>query len=102
MFYVITDKDRTEWVEAIKAVANNLSDQDQQPCFIQRIEPIEPLIVDQAQAQTSSAQNIEYNIENNEDVEMGSIADDTLFLKFSRQGTSTGKISGKKKVVSWN
>lgn len=36
-----------------------------------------------------------------EDVEMASIAEDEfLNEKFSRQGTSTGKISGRKKVVS--
>lgn len=36
-----------------------------------------------------------------EDVEMASIAEDELLNeKFSRQGTSTGKISGRKKVVS--
>jgi len=36
-----------------------------------------------------------------EDVEMASIAEDELLNeKFSLQGTSTGKISGRKKVVS--
>jgi hypothetical protein len=36
-----------------------------------------------------------------EDIEMGSIAEDELLNeKFSVQGTSTGKISGKMKVVS--
>lgn len=36
-----------------------------------------------------------------EDVEMASIAEDELLNeKFSVQGTSTGKISGRKKVVS--
>lgn len=36
-----------------------------------------------------------------EDIEMGSVAEDELLNeKFSRQGTSTGKISGRKKVVS--
>jgi hypothetical protein len=36
-----------------------------------------------------------------EDVEMASIAEDELLNeKFSLQGTSTGKISGRRKVVS--
>lgn len=70
MFYVSTEKERSEWVDAIKTVANSLNEQDQQRGQI-------------------------------EDIEMGSIAEDELLdEKFSLQGTSTGKISGKKKVVS--
>jgi RAC serine/threonine-protein kinase len=35
------------------------------------------------------------------DVEMASIAEDELLnVKFSQQGTSTGKVSGRKKIVS--
>ena len=37
----------------------------------------------------------------NEDIEMVPIAEDALLNeKFSLQGTSTGKVSGKRKVVS--
>lgn len=71
MFYVNTEKERSEWVDAIKNVANSLTEQDQHRGQI-------------------------------EDIEMGSIAEDELLdEKFSLQGTSTGKVSGKKKVVSF-
>lgn len=71
MFYVNTEKERSEWVDAIKNVANSLTEQDQHKGL------------------------------QNEDIEMGSIAEDELLdEKFSLQGTSTGKISGKRKVVS--
>lgn len=59
-------------MDAIKHVANSLTEQDQQRGQI-------------------------------EDIEMGSIAEDELLdEKFSLQGTSTGKSSGKKKVVSFH
>lgn len=58
---------------SIRSVANRLNEVDQQ---------------------SQSQQSIE-------DVEMASIAEDELLNeKFSVQGTSTGKISGRKKVVS--
>lgn len=59
---------------SIRSVANRLNEVDQQ-----------------SQSQQSG-----------EDVEMASIAEDELLNeKFSVQGTSTGKISGRKKVVSY-
>ena len=68
MFHVEEEQERQEWVEAIRSVANHLSEQE-----------------------IASSDT---------DVEMASIAEDELLNeKFSHQGTSIGKISGKKKVV---
>lgn len=76
MFHVEEEKERQEWVEAIRSVANRLTE---------------------AEAYQGGAGPGE----SNEDVEMASIAEDELLTeKFSVQGTSTGKISGRKKVVS--
>ncbi|XP_070493425.1 RAC serine/threonine-protein kinase-like [Chironomus tepperi] len=75
MFYVETDQERAQWVEAIRSVANRLSEIDQQ----------------KQQAQM------------NEDIEMVPIAEDALLNeKFSLQGTSTGKVSGRRKVTLEN
>lgn len=74
MFHVDSDQERQEWVDAIRTVSMNLS-----------------LTGNALQLQSLG----------NEDVEMASIAEDELLNeKFSLQGTSTGKISGRKKVVS--
>lgn len=75
MFHVEEEKERQEWVEAIRSVANRLTE---------------------AEAYQAGSQS-------NEDVEMASIAEDELLTeKFSVQGTSTGKISGRKKVTLEN
>ncbi|XP_065092664.1 RAC serine/threonine-protein kinase [Ochlerotatus camptorhynchus] len=74
MFHVEEERERQEWVEAIRSVANRLTEEE---------------------AYQGS--------QSNEDVEMASIAEDELLTeKFSVQGTSTGKISGKKKVTLEN
>lgn len=74
MFHVEEERERQEWVEAIRSVANRLTE---------------------AEAYQGSQSN------GDGDVEMASIAEDELLTeKFSVQGTSTGKISGRKKVVS--
>lgn len=74
MFHVEEERERQEWVEAIRSVANRLTE---------------------AEAYQGS--------QSNEDVEMASIAEDELLTeKFSVQGTSTGKISGRKKVTLEN
>lgn len=79
MFHVESEKERLEWVEAIRNVANKLTEADQSG---------------------RSAQTHMSEVDMN-DVEMASIAEDELLNeKFSVQGTSTGKISGRKKVVS--
>lgn len=76
MFHVEEEKERQEWVEAIRSVANRLTEAE-------------------AYHQAGS--------QSNEDVEMASIAEDELLTeKFSVQGTSTGKISGRKKVTLEN
>ncbi|KAG5681604.1 hypothetical protein PVAND_011020 [Polypedilum vanderplanki] len=76
MFYVETEHERTQWVEAIRSVANCLSEIDQQE------EPVAEL-------------------NDNDDVEMASIAEEEeLDEKLSHQGTSTG--SGKKKITLEN
>lgn len=78
MFHVESEKDRLEWVEAIRNVANKLTE----------------VGLSAAQSQLASEP----------DVEMASIAaeDEMLNEKFSLQGTSTGKISGRKKVTLEN
>lgn len=79
MFHVESEKERLEWVEAIRNVANKLTEADQS-------------------GQHAQSQMTELDMN---DVEMASIAEDALLNeKFSVQGTSTGKISGRKKVVS--
>ncbi|XP_063703591.1 RAC serine/threonine-protein kinase-like [Culicoides brevitarsis] len=77
MFHVESERERLEWVEAIRNVANRLTEVDQ----------------------TNQANSADMN-----DVEMASIAaeDELLNEKFSVQGTSTGKISGRKKVTLEN
>lgn len=82
MFHVESEKERLEWVEAIRNVANKLTETDQ-----------------------SNAQNAQSQMSNVDldDVEMASIAEDELLNeKFSVQGTSTGKYSGRKKVTLEN
>lgn len=82
MFHVESEKERLEWVEAIRNVANKLTEASQS---------------DQ-NAQHHQMTELDMN-----DVEMASIAEDELLNeKFSVQGTSTGKISGRKKVVCIN
>lgn len=72
MFSLDTERERQDWVEAIRNVANKLSE-----------------------AEMRAEQNI------GTDVEMGLIAEDELLnQKFSVQGTSNTKASGKRKVVS--
>lgn len=79
MFHVDSEKDRLEWVEAIRNVANKLTE-----------------------AGHSASSQMSQSSE--PDVEMGYIAaeDEMLNAKFSLQGTSTGKISGRKKVTLEN
>lgn len=78
MFHVEEEKERQEWVEAIRSVANRLTEAE-------------------------AYQGASGPGESNEDVEMASIAEDELLTeKFSVQGTSTGKISGRKKVTLEN
>lgn len=72
MFHVETDRERQEWVDAIRYVANRLRE-----------------LGDSASTATDMI-----------DVDMASIAEDELSEKFSVQGTSSVKASGKKKVVS--
>lgn len=72
MFSLDTEQERQDWVEAIRNVANKLSE-----------------------AEMRAEQNI------GTDVEMGLIAEDELLnQKFSVQGTSNTKASGRRKVVS--
>lgn len=74
MFSLDTEQERLEWVEAIRNVANRLSE-----------------------AELRAEQSL------GTDVEMGLIAEDELLnQKFSVQGTSNAKASGKRKVVSVN
>lgn len=76
-FHVESERDRIEWVEAIRNVANSI--QERNP----------------PQNQQTGVENSDMN-----DVEMASIAEDELLTeKFRAQGTSKGKVSGKKKVV---
>ncbi|XP_059614945.1 RAC serine/threonine-protein kinase [Phlebotomus argentipes] len=74
MFHVETDHERQEWVDAIRYVANRLRE-----------------LGDSASASTDMI-----------DVDMASIAEDELSEKFSVQGTSSVKASGKKKVTLEN
>lgn len=75
MFHVENERERQDWVEAIRRVASKLIE---------------------VEASEDSSHS-------NEDVEMASIAEDELLTeKFSVQGTSTGKISGRKKVTLEN
>lgn len=74
-FHVESEKDRMDWVEAIRFVANNLS----------------------AMGETAMSPSTSADVG---DVDMASIAEVELSEKFSVQGTSTGKISGITKVVS--
>lgn len=61
---------REEWVQAIRYVANKLKENE---------------------AEQNAATG---------DVDMGTMVDDDILSKLTMQGTSTGKTSGKKKVVS--
>uniref|UniRef100_A0A1L8DLW5 non-specific serine/threonine protein kinase n=1 Tax=Nyssomyia neivai TaxID=330878 RepID=A0A1L8DLW5_9DIPT len=74
MFHVETDLERQEWVDAIRFVANRLRE-----------------IGDTSSVSTDLI-----------DVDMASIAEDELSEKFSVQGTSSVKASGKKKVTLEN
>lgn len=75
-FHVDTEEERQSWTEAIRNVAN-------------RIEPSE-----------SIPHGLSHEVDMN-DVDMASIAEVELLQPFQLQvGTSTGKVSGKKKVVS--
>lgn len=74
-FHVESDRERQQWVEAIRHVANRLSEMGET-------------------AMSPSTNN------DMTDVDMACIAEDELSEKFSVQGTSTMKSSGKKKVVS--
>lgn len=74
-FHVESDRERQQWVEAIRHVANRLSEM--------------------GETAMSPSTNSDMT-----DVDMACIAEDELSEKFSVQGTSTMKSSGKKKVVS--
>ncbi|GAB0095615.1 Non-specific serine/threonine protein kinase [Sergentomyia squamirostris] len=75
MFHVETDRERQGWVEAIRYVANRLREM--------------------GDAAAAAATDMT-------DVDMASIAEDELSEKFSVQGTSSVKASGKKKVTLEN
>lgn len=74
-FHVESEMERQQWMESIRSVANRLS-----------------AMGETAMSPSTSADT--------GDVDMASIAEVELSEKFSVQGTSTGKISGKTKVVS--
>ncbi|XP_055852444.1 RAC serine/threonine-protein kinase [Episyrphus balteatus] len=76
-FHVEKESDRQEWTDAIRTVASRLSEMGET-----------------AMSPSTS--------EDMTDVDMASIAEVELSEKFSVQGTSTGKISGKKKVTLEN
>ncbi|XP_063700504.1 RAC serine/threonine-protein kinase-like [Culicoides brevitarsis] len=84
MFHVESEKERLGWVEAIRNVSNKLTEADQ--------------------SGLQNAQGMNHMTEEDmNDVEMASIAEDELLTeKFSVLGTSTGKISGRKKVTLEN
>lgn len=76
-FHVETEMERQEWMEAIRNVASRLSEMGET-----------------AMSPSTSSDMA--------DVDMASIAEDELSEKFSVQGTSTKKISGRKKVTLEN
>lgn len=72
-FAVESQSERLEWINAIRYVSNRLCENDE---------------------------NSTTNTNDTGDVDMALIAEDELSEAFSVQGTSTGRVSGKRKVVS--
>ncbi|XP_034946325.1 RAC serine/threonine-protein kinase [Chelonus insularis] len=103
-FHVETEQEREDWVAAIRYVANRLAAEEQA----------------QQQIQPSTSQTITSTVNSSEDVDMENSSNgsrcnsnaslgidslpsiDELSAKFSVQGTSSSKSSGKKKVTLEN
>ncbi|XP_076670424.1 AKT serine/threonine protein kinase [Andrena cerasifolii] len=96
-FHVETEQERQDWVEAIRYVAARLAAEKQSQ--MQHSSSLEDVDMDTSGGGRSDSSG-SIGVVSSSDVDSGSI--DELSVKFSVQGTSSSKSTGKKKVTLEN
>ncbi|XP_024870390.1 RAC serine/threonine-protein kinase-like [Temnothorax curvispinosus] len=98
-FHVETEQEREDWVAAIRYVADRLANEEQQQEQPQMQQSSSSEDVDMESSVGARSDSCSSLGVVSTDIDGGSI--DELSAKFSVQGTSSSKSTGKKKVVSY-